>query len=336
MSETHEKESMDRNTTVLLALKSWDRFKTPNFRVDPGLLGAFHSFVHQGRQVKVSLPQESEVNNTDRVKVDCWRGGDREGEMEPLNYLIHSVDVSGVLPGETVFPSAVLAQPANALDLFTPEEQERLELLAATSGQLALAAFDLWIRCVRWKSGLSRFGRAATMGPETGWGNSLRDARTGNSVWLGKHRFVSPARSAISPVHWGSIGSALAAGESPPVFVDLLFDAEMHIEAGDFRRAVIDAAVAAETYVRTVVRSTLPSGLGRKAAQVIERQNIGNVLEHLFPEALALLGKPGYKPPSELKDMLITRNSIMHSGHVDDLSREKCPQLCRGSAEAGR
>lgn len=317
MPDIPEKHLADANVTVSLALKSWNRFKTPNLRVDPGLLGADHSFTHQGKSLKISLPATSEAADAKRVEVDYWRGRGGDTEKEPAGYLIHSVDVSVSLQGLHTLPSAVLDQPANASDTLAPDQQIQLEQLATTFGQIALEAFDLWMRCVRWKTGFGQFGRAGPVVPETGWGNRLRDASSGKMVWIGKQRFVSPARSAISPVHWANIRHALVGGDSPPVFVDLLFDAEMHIEAGDFRRAVIDTVVAAEAYIRTTVRSVLPG-------EMTKFMPIKQVLRKLFPKALATLGKAGFKEPDELQDILEVRNAIMHSGNVGVLGREKC------------
>lgn len=324
MHDTNKKYLPDTNGKVALTLQSWGRYETPNLRVDPGLLGAAHSFDHEGTAIKVSLPNASEATDNDRVTLDHWRGKAGDGQLEPMDYLIHSVDVSGSIPGLHTLPSAVLVQPTNLADVIAAGDRIRLERCASTAGQLALKAFDLWIRCIRWKTGLARFGRTATVGPETGWGNRLRDASTGKMVWRSEITFTVPSRRSMSSGDWESVGSALTAGQSPPVFVDLLFDAEMHIEAGDFRRAVIDAAIAAETYIRTVVRSTLPIGFGKAAGRFIDQGNIRQVLHHLFPEALAMRGNAGYKPSSALQKIFDDRNNIMHSGSVHDLNREKC------------
>ena len=240
--------------------------------------------------------------------------------MEPADYLIHSVDVSVSLPGTQTFPSAVLEQPPNAFDMISPDEQQKLNRLSDYTGQIALEAFDLWMRCVRWKTGLGLFGRAAVVGPETGWKTRLRDTSSGKTVWIGKVTFISPARPSVTSKQWETIASALVAGESPPVFVDLLFDAEMHIEAGDFRRAVIDVAVAAEVYIRSTVRSVLPGEMGEESGQFMP---ITKVLRTLFPKALTLLGKTACRVCSELREIFIDRNKTMHGG-VADLSKEKC------------
>lgn len=320
MADINEENMSAANATVALTLKSWDRFQTPNLRVDPSLLAAAHSFTHQGKSIKIALPATSEMTYGDRVEVESWQGRDADEQMIPANYLIHSVDVSVSLSGLHTLPSAVLEQPANAFDIISPHAQQRLELLSKSTGQIALEAFDLWIRCVRWKTGFARFGRAAIVGPETGWSTYLSDASTGKTVWVGAHTFRVPAHRAISPVHWESIGSALGAGKSPPVFVDLLFDAEMHIEAGDFRRAVIDVAVAAEVYIRSTVRSVLPGEMGEESGQFMP---ITKVLRTLFPKALTLLGKTACRVCSELREIFIDRNKTMHGG-VADLSKEKC------------
>ena len=324
MHETPEKNLVHPDAKVALKLQSWSRYKTPNLRVDANLLGAAHSFTHQERTIKVSLPALLEATNAERVTLDHWRGGDGDGRDIPLDYLIHSVDVSASLPDLHTLPSDVLNRPINAYQIVTEEEQIRLEELATTAGRIALEAFDLWIRCVRWKTGVGRFGLAPAAGPETGWGNRLRDATTGKMVWRSKIRMTVPARTAVSSGEWESIGNTLTVGQSPPVFVDLLFDAEMHIEAGDFRRAVIDAAVAAETCIRTVVRTSLPSGLGEKERRRIEFENIGHLLKHRFVKALAMVGREGYEPSPDLSKIFKARNAIMHGRPVDDLSRENC------------
>lgn len=320
MIDTDKNDPFAESATASLTLKSWDRFKTPNLRVEPNLLGAFHSFAHHGKSVKISLPTAAEADNADRVKLDHWRGRDSDGQLEPADYLIHSVDVSVSLPGTQTFPSAVLEQPPNAFDMISPDEQQKLNRLSDYTGQIALEAFDLWMRCVRWKTGLGRFGRAAVVGPETGWKTRLCDTSSGKTVWIGKVTFIVSARPSVTSKQWETIASALVAGESPPVFVDLLFDAEMHIEAGDFRRAVIDVAVAAEVYIRSTVRSVLPGEMGEESGQFMP---ITKVLRTLFPKALTLLGKTACRVCSELREIFIDRNKTMHGG-VADLSKEKC------------
>ena len=96
----------------------------------------------------------------------------------------------------------------------------------------------------------------------------------------------------------------------------------MHDDASDFRRAVIDMAVAAETCMRTVVRTSLPYGLGKAAGRFIDQGNIRYVLRHLFPEALAVRGNVGYKPSSEMRKIFNDRNAIVHSRIVHALNQE--------------
>jgi len=321
MDGTDKKDLFAAQTTVSLALESWDRFKTPIFRVEPNLLGAVHSFTYQGRTIDITLPTISEAANIARVKLDHWRDQDGNGQVEPLDYLIHSVDVSVSLPDVHLFPSAILELPPNAVEVVTPEEQRRLATVVQGVTPLASGAFDLWIRCVRWKTGSSLLGRVAVAEVDTGWTTRLRDVNSGKTVWISAATLASPARFAISKTHWDSINRALTAGDAPPLSVDLLFDAEMHIEAGDFRRAVIDAAVAAEAYIRTMVRDTLPGALGDEAR---EFKTIREVLNNLFPKALLKRSKATCKVTMELHKIFDDRNKIVHGGKVADLSVGKC------------
>ena len=85
MHETPEKNLVYPDAKVALKLQSWSRYKTPNLRVDASLLGAAHSFTHQERTIKISLPALSEASDAERVTLDHWRGGDGDGQLIPLD-----------------------------------------------------------------------------------------------------------------------------------------------------------------------------------------------------------------------------------------------------------
>ena len=123
MIDTNKKDTSGESATVSLTLMAWDRFKTSNLRVEPSLLGAAHTFSHQGRSVKVSLPAAEETTDGARVKLDHWQGRNTEGQPNPADCLIEYVDVSVSLPGTQTFPSAVLEQPPHAFDMISPDEQ---------------------------------------------------------------------------------------------------------------------------------------------------------------------------------------------------------------------
>jgi len=124
------------------------------------------------------------------------------------------------------------------------------------------------------------------------------------------------------------VSDALEDGLKPPVFNDLMFDGEEHLKTGDLQRAVVDLAVACESFMRIMVMQQLPDNLSDALRKYIDEANIRQVLNHFFPEILnedesRLLKRIN----SDLQRLFAARNTILHSGYKEDLTLSDCQKF---------
>lgn len=223
-------------------------------------------------------------------------------------------------------PEGVLAQRPNARELLTEAQQDSLRTIADSHLKVATRAFERWARTMRWKTRSWRLGREELEVIRSGWGCHLRQAGTRNRVWVYHPPFIIYATPTVTLTQWTTAEAALAKGEESPVFVDLLLDAEMHLHSRDVRRATVDAAVAAETYIRAVVQRSLPSDTGEKVRDLIDQANIRPVMGKLYPEALDKLSplKPDPHTLKTVHQLLDVRNKVVHLGDVAGVDAAKC------------
>ena len=120
---------------------------------------------------------------------------------------------------------------------------------------------------------------------------------------------------------------ALDAGESPPIFYDLLYSAMARLERGDLRLTIIDAAVAAETFMRKAVQAGLSAGLDASLEEYSEDTGIRQVVNTYFPKCLDTEQRDTFKKTikSNLHKLFDDRNDIMHLGHKEGLTESHSP-----------
>lgn len=318
-----------------IELTSWDRFHTRNLAVAPDLLGEAHTFTFDERDVTISLPSAGRLTGfetgdgrfvDDRLSVSGWRTQD--GLRHPLEVHVHDVDVVVSIPSRISVPEEVLTRHITAYELFSDWQQKSLNKLASDCGSLASRAFDLWIRTIRWKVDSWRIGSPEVSGAETGWSTYLKEKNTQKDLWAADMVFVVSAEKAVTPRVWDDIAVALHSGQAPPIYYDLLYDAMIHLDREDLRRAVVDAAVAAETYMKTAVQEGLPPDLDEHLQTYISKANVSQVRSKFFPARLDDQQRRAYKVlSSDLHKLFEDRNKIMHSGQREGLTTQYCRKL---------
>jgi len=263
--------------------------------VTPDILGQSHAFTFDGHDINVALPGAKRLAGfktgegefvDDRLSVRGWR--EQDEQREPLAVEVHDVDAVVVIPGSTTVPNEVLTRPINDYELFAEQQQEYLNKLTSNYGKIARQAFDYWIRLVRWKADSWRLGLPEISGEETGWGTYLQEKNSRKDLWAGPLRIVSvlPIASVTRAV-WDEPAAALDSGVSPPIFNDLLYDALIHLDRKDLQRAIVDAAMAAEIYMKRIVHEGLPTALQRIA--VMLASCLALLTYHLIVGAFSLL-----------------------------------------------
>lgn len=328
--ETYSHESCAM-ADIPVELEGWTAFHTPNLSIEPSLVGARHRFSFEGCTVTVGLPNapRPDLDDQETISFSSWREVD--GKKVPLMYSIGEVQVTVSIAGSHSLPSEMLDRPPNAFDLLVESRQRGLNALAMEHYLIAERAFDRWARTLRWKTGQWEILRDRAPGLATGWGTTLRHATTAKRLWVHHDTIVVHLKRAVTQDQWKLVQASLQAGEESAVFVDLLLDAEMHFAASDLRRAIIDAAVAAETYIRSTVQQTLPTGLGECARELVDEANVRPVMTKVFPESLKQLGAPSVDKGtmSDVHKLLDARNKLLHTGLVLGVDSARCEKYVR-------
>jgi hypothetical protein len=325
----YEKDTQHKYTKIKFF--SLDRFITRDLEVEPKLLGLFHEFHYDNSLVKVVLPSSDCLTlprqSDQRLRVRTRRKLD-DGKEEPYGIEVMSVDVT-VFKDQTIqIPAQALDVYPNAYNLFSEDQCKKLEELTEEYSTIARESFDLWLRTLRWRSMKWYIGRPEIHGIESGWSTYLLDD-TQKRFWVsaicgGTVYFTEP----ITMIEWESVERSLKNGEKPPIYYDLMFDARGHFRLGDYARAVVDAAVACETYLRTLVAQELPEELNETLKKYIDDANIGQVLNHFIPKILNDdEGERFSKIKSKLHELFNARNGILHSGRFEGITEEKCKKF---------
>jgi len=313
--------------TRKVKIKSWNRFLTTGLVVKPEILGAEHEFSFQNSFVTIRIPSIDQVDRGKGYDEVVSVGSRRATDDEPLEYDIHKVDVEVSIPIITSIPSEVLNRNANAYEILSNEKQKELNQIATNHESIAEEAFEYWIRVIRWIKNDSRIGRRQ-IEKLIDWSVRLFDDESKHKIWIGGGVFHVEGYKTIKPDEWQEIQSKLESGSQPPIFVELKHDAKENIELGDFRRSVIDMAMACETFMRFSVVQKLPRELSLKLIEYVEMANVNQYIDRFFPEILDEIGKNKFKAlKAELAILFKKRNKLVHMGQDDGIDEDLCKKL---------
>jgi hypothetical protein len=317
-------------------LTCWNRFHTRNLAVALELLGQSHVFALGEHEVGICLPSADRLPKDytpgthvigDRLSISGWQRT-QDGGYQPLEVHVDDVDVVIGIPGKYTIPEGALSRPAIAYELFSEQQRKYLDKLTMDYGNIARRAFDLWIRTVWWKADAYRIGLPEVIDVETGWSTYLHEKETQKDVWASGHIFTVYAAKVVTDEQWDEISEALNSGEQPPIYWDLLYDAMGHLERGDLQRAIVDAAVAAETYMKTKVHEGLPPDLDDPLRKYIDSAQIWRVRDKFFPARLEAEQRKQYSTLKPVLNQLFDdRNDIMHTGQKEGLTEQHCRKI---------
>lgn len=308
-------------------IKSWNRFLTTGLAVKPEIMGSEHKFPFHNSLITIKVPSIDQINRGkgyDEVVSVSWR---RATDNEPLEYDIHKVDVEVSIPIITSIPSEVLNRNANAYEILSDEEQKKLNQIATQHESIAEEAFEYWLRVIRWIKDDSRIGRRQVE-KLVNWSVRLFDEESAHKIWIGGGVFHVEGYKTIKSNEWQEIQSKLESNSQPPIFIELKHDANENIKLGDFRRAVIDMAMACETFMRFSVLQKLPNELNPKLVEFIEMANVNQYSDKFFPEILDEIDKNRFKTiKTELSILFKKRNKLVHMGQDNGIDEDLCKKL---------
>ncbi len=314
-------------TDLQVDLVSWNRFITRNFAVVPELLGQASEFQFEKGQITIELPTADKLTDskTDDSPLRIVSYKEEDGCKIPLKIAVNNVDVLVRLKRRVNIPEEVLTRHPNPIDLLSNGQQKQLDKLAKAHGDVANRAFDLWIRTLRWKSGNGAIGRPDIHGAKSGWGTYLLNNETMHRFWVSHEPITLYMYECITLAEWYEVEETLKRGQESPVYIDLMFDGIEQFNLGYLQRSVVDLAAACEAFMRARVTQNLPKGLNDAVLAYIGEANIRRVQEHLFKETLSEEQMKLLKNiNSHLNQLFDARNTILHSGHKEDLTLADC------------
>jgi len=312
---------------------SLDRFLTRHLLISPELIGREHSFSFRGRKVRIKLPTAKlsdlatvasllEQLQQYRMAILAWKAD--EGPSSATIVEVESADVTVAVAAKLVIHQNMLRTSPNRPETLTESQVSTLYATVDSNRQIALDAFDYWVRVMRWVSKDPSIGRPEMRGVTSGWPTYLVQARTGKEFWAGPIQATVIMKEPIGTSQWKAASKALREGIQPPIYYDLYFDGVEHRKLGDFERATTDFAVACEVVIRTKTIESLPPDLSPAVLNYVDEAGIRRVVEKFFVELLTEEGLARFnRVSSRLHQLFDARNTILHSGSKADLSEDQ-------------
>lgn len=296
-------------------LRSWNRFVTRNFQIKPELIGKFHKFPFKNGIVTIRIPKKTQVDRAARFDEVASRGAYRvvDGVEIPQGYYIHKVDVEVDLSAVASLAPAVLTQHCNAYELVEPAMQEKLNLYCVDHETIAAQAFDYWLSVLRWSANNYAIGRHAVIANNSNWSTYMHEVTSNRKIWIGTACINFPGSRAFTKANWLEAAARLRKGAKAAPYLTILHEAEEYFDRGEYRRALIDMAVATELYIRAVCMSRLPNTLDSYLVRKIDRIGISELTDQVFPGFLnEEESKKFTAVKSDLRTMFESRNQVMH------------------------
>lgn len=303
-----------------------------NLAIKPDVIGMKHEFPYKGAMVTISLPVEEQIEawagqvDIPAASPGFWHAIEGSPDV-PASLDIHRVYVTVRQGNRFSFDPIVFTEPVNAYQHMSDSEQEGITRLADEGKSIASNAFEYWLTVLRWVGGDYRIGRRHVESKIAGF-SMLHDVETGRKVWgsAGPLKFL--AYQALTVDQWLHVGALLKVEESVPIYVALLQDAEDYQDRKEYRRAMIDIAIACEVFLRSHVLRTLPDSLDQDITTMIESANISQFARKFFVNQLRDDAKADYKPfIKEIDSLFDARNKIMHMANDERATDETCTRF---------
>jgi len=312
------------------------RFTTTNLAIVPELLGLPHELPFKNGQIRIELPSADnppkEITNESIIKsrdsiIIVRSHREENGRKIPASLWIKSVEVQVSLYETITLPQQILTRPPNQTDLLSEQQQSRLVQILKSHQELANQAFDRWIRIVRWKSNHGSIARPEIHGFDSGQGSYLIDATTKQRFWVSDLTMTIYLVRPITLSIWHDVEETFQLGQESPIYIDSMFDGIEQFKIGNLQQSVVYLAVACEAFMRARVMQHLPKGLTTALMKYIDEAPIRRILEDVFPDTLDAAQNNSLKRiRSRLHRLFDDRNTILHSGHKQDLTSDDCQQ----------
>mgnify|MGYP001581562358 FL=1 len=247
-----------------------------------------------------------------------------------LEFDVHRVNVTADLGRVALIAPESLERPPVLFELYAEPERQRMEELCHEHRKCSEAAFQYWLSILRWKLDDFRIGRSVLLKHESGWGTYLHDQESNHPVWISSGVFVVEGRRVVDANEWRTVESCLQAEKPPPIYISMRYDAQESLYHRDYRKSLIELAMACELFLRQMVLQRLPEKLSPTLLEAIEELNINQYVSKHFREILSEAGKREFgKLSKELSSLFSKRNKLLHMGDIEPATRENCERFLK-------
>ena len=312
---------------VDVPVKLRSTFGTESLFIRAPLAGSTHRFTFNQHRIEIHLPDplprkavgDPEMRETAGLWCYSWRSKTKR----PLNYEVRRVRV-------VVDLNRTLTIPQAALRKVSPKHHTKAAFKAfedvVTSGErIAEDAFRLWVRTLRWKSLNARINQMNIEPTDVARGSRLVDASTGQAFYAPPITVSAGVTAPITRRIWNSCCKALRNQQTPPLWLDFLFEGEHRVASSDLHGGIVGLAIACELLMRRLVMRPT----NRRFFPLLKKMEIGRIRDQW-----GNLGPTGKRLNAafnndRLKRLFDLRNGIMHRGEIRVLNQSECRELAK-------
>jgi hypothetical protein len=219
----------------------------------------------------------------------------------------------------------MLVRNINQFGLIEKSEQLSLDRICDSTFELAVEAYEYWLSVLRWKTESYRIGRDVIVGNAAGTAPTLCTVEPHKKIWGAPIIVTFEGVHRTTVQEWDAAANILVVRKDIPPHIALLQDAQEYQRRTDYRRSIIDIAIACEVFLRSRVLSSLPNGITPAITASIESINISQFIAKFFPDLLDAKGKTEFKRLSKhLTSLFDARNKIMHMDNNERSTSEQC------------
>jgi hypothetical protein len=274
------------------------------------------SFRTEGALVHLRLPPRDKVavEATERADATCssWMSVPI-GPLAPLSFEIHAVAVE-------LAPDAPIDYPVGFVNETLPtDDRFRLHDVGQQFISQSERALETFFQVARWQSRRCGIGRAAR--ERTSVGIELVERADATRLYKDGGTAHASPRQVLNVEAWEEAVRALRDGVRPPIYWDLLLEAEWQLKLGDLRRTVADTAMACELFIQTKVSRSLPRKIRSSVRALVERTNAGSMRDKLFGDTLTLSQQADWPElRKKIQQIADRRNVLLHRGSLQGVT----------------
>lgn len=315
-------------THKLVQVDSVQRFSPDRFCIRTELLGARHTFTYSNRQVSLVLPKQENTAVALEIRdVACYRW-QRVGDSDvPRAYEVNTITLT-VAGNQESIPEEALKVPPQRDELFTAAERERFAKLIDELTEVGSAAFQHWLKVLRWKSRIGHIGEPRIVNSDSGARGRLVDRDTNHRFWAQPVILTGAGVREVTLDDWKATQQALQDSKIPPIWFDFVFEGEQRLNNRDLTGAALSLAIAFEVMVRNLVTHHLADQrIEPLVTTIVDQANLRAILNRI--KTLTFWGDDWNKvlDVSEFNKLMNLRDRIMHSADTRDLDIKELRKL---------